>query len=82
MATISEMRDMGDEQLAATLKEACKTLFDMRVKAQTDRLEVPSELRRNRKLIAQIKTLQNQRKQAKAADEAKAAEAVPAPPAE
>ena len=75
MATISEMREMGDEQLAATLKEACKTLFDMRVKAQTDRLEVPSELRRNRKLIAQIKTLQSERRISKSSEEA---DAVPA----
>ena len=72
MATISEMREMGDEQLAATLKEACKTLFDNRVKAQTDRLEVPSELRRNRKLIAQIKTLQSERRIAKAKETAAA----------
>jgi len=72
MATISEMREMGDEQLAATLKEACKTLFDNRVKAQTDRLEVPSELRRSRKLIAQIKTLQSERRISKAAEAAKA----------
>lgn len=72
MATIIEMREMGDEQLAATLKEACKTLFDMRVKAQTDRLEVPSELRRNRKLIAQIKTLQSERRISKAAEAASA----------
>ena len=62
MATINELREMGDEQLAATLKEANKTLFNMRVKAQTDRLEVPSELRRNRRLIAQIKTLQSERR--------------------
>ena len=61
MASMHELRDMSDEQLAATLKEACKTLFTMRVKAQTDRLEVPSELNRNRKLIAQIKTLQTER---------------------
>jgi len=61
MASMHELRDMSDEQLAATLKEACKTLFTMRVKSQTDRLEVPSELNRNRKLIAQIKTLQTER---------------------
>lgn len=61
MSSMHELRDMSNEQLAATLKEACKTLFNMRVKAQTDRLEVPSELRRNRKLIAQIKTLQTER---------------------
>ena len=62
MVTINELREMGDEQLAATLKEANKTLFNMRVKSQTDRLEVPSELRRNRRLIAQIKTLQSERR--------------------
>ena len=72
MATISEMREMGDEQLAATLKEANKTLFNMRIQAQTDRLEVPSELRRNRKLIAQIKTLQSERRIAKAKETAAA----------
>lgn len=72
MATISEMREMGDEQLAATLKEANKTLFNMRIQAQTDRLEVPSELRRNRKLIAQIKTLQSERRIAKAKEAAAA----------
>lgn len=61
MASMHELRDMSNEQLAATLKEASKTLFTMRVKAQTDRLEVPSELHRNRKLIARIKTLQTER---------------------
>jgi len=73
MATITEMREMGDEQLAATLKEACKILFDNRVKAQTDRLEVPSELRRSRKLIAQIK-IQSERRIKQAAEAAKTAE--------
>lgn len=45
----------------AILKEACKDLFQLRIKAQTDRLDVPSELKRNRKLVAQIKTIQRQR---------------------
>ena len=47
--------------MAAVLKEACKDLFQLRIKAQTDRLDVPSELKRNRKLVAQIKTIQRQR---------------------
>lgn len=75
MATIYELRDMSDEQLAATLKEASKNLFEMRVKSQTDRLEVPSELRANRKEIARIKTLQNERKIASAAKTSQAPEA-------
>jgi large subunit ribosomal protein L29 len=64
--TITELRDMSDEQLAETLGETVKTLFWLRVKAQTDRLDVPSELFRNRKLIAQIKTIQSQRRMAAA----------------
>ena len=61
MATLSELREMSNEQRAADLREACKDLFQLRIKAQTDRLDVPSELKRNRKLVARIKTIQRQR---------------------
>jgi len=70
MATSSELREMSDEQLAATLKEACTTLFRLRVQAQTERLDVPSELQRNRKMIARIKTVQNERKRQQASEAA------------
>jgi len=74
MASLSELREMSNEQMAAVLKEACKDLFQLRIKAQTDRLDVPSELKRNRKLVAQIKTIQHQREiaEAKAGGTAKA----------
>ena len=61
MAKISELRDMSDEQLGLTLKEANESLFRLRIKQQTERLDAPSELRRNRRLVARIKTLQTQR---------------------
>ena len=67
MATIKELREMSDEQMAAVLKEACQTLFRLRVAAQTERLDVPSELRRQRRLVAQIKTLQTEREKKAAA---------------
>ena len=57
----TELREMSDEQLQATLREALQTLFKLRVQAQTERLDVPSELTRNRRLIAKIKTLQTER---------------------
>jgi large subunit ribosomal protein L29 len=60
--TVKELREMSDEQLDETLTATNKTLFWLRVKAQTDRLDVPSELFRNRKLIAQIKTIQSERR--------------------
>lgn len=59
--TASYLRGLTQEQLAAQLKDAAQTLFRLRVQAQTDRLDVPSELRRNRRLIARIKTILNER---------------------
>ena len=61
MSKASELRDMGDEQLALSLKEATENLFRLRIQAQTERLDAPSELRRFRRLIARIKTIQRQR---------------------
>ena len=52
---------MSDEQLGLTLKEANENLFRLRIKQQTERLDAPSELRRNRRLVARIKTIQTQR---------------------
>ena len=61
MAKVSELRDMSDEQLGLTLKEANENLFRLRIKQQTERLDAPSELRRNRRLVARVKTIQTQR---------------------
>jgi large subunit ribosomal protein L29 len=67
MAKITELRDMSDEQLGLTLKEANENLFRLRIKQQTEKLDAPSELRRNRRLVARIKTLQTQREKKAAA---------------
>jgi large subunit ribosomal protein L29 len=61
MAKLSELREMSNEQMDAVMKEACTTLFRLRVQAQTERLEVPTEIARNRKLVARIKTIQRER---------------------
>ena len=61
MAKAVELRDMSDEQLGLTLKEANENLFRLRIKQQTERLDAPSELRRNRRLVERIKTVQTQR---------------------
>lgn len=57
----SELREMSDEQLGLTLTETAETLFRLRIQAQTERLDAPSELRRHRRLLARIKTIQGQR---------------------
>jgi large subunit ribosomal protein L29 len=61
MTKASELREMSDEQLLLTLKEAAEHLFRMRIQAQTERLNAPSELRKQRRLIARVKTIQTQR---------------------
>jgi len=58
----SGLRDMSDEQLELTLKESAEKFFHLRIQAQTDRLDAPSELKRQRRLIARVKTIQSERK--------------------
>lgn len=67
MVSMNDIRDMDEEQMEATLKECYQQLFRLKVKAQTDRLDQPSELSRNRKLVARIKTVQSERRNAAAA---------------
>ncbi|MEQ8211748.1 MAG: 50S ribosomal protein L29 [Lacipirellulaceae bacterium] len=67
MANNSELRDMSDEQLELTLKDAAENLFRLRVQSQTEKLDAPSELRRQRRLIARVKTIQTERQKAAAA---------------
>jgi len=61
MTKAAELREMSDEQLSVILKETTENYFRLRLQAQTERLDAPSELRKNRRLIAQIKTIQNER---------------------
>ena len=64
MTKASELREMSDEQLGVMLQEAIDGLFRLRIQAQTERLDAPSELRKQRQLIARIKTIQSERKRA------------------
>ncbi len=64
---INELREMSDEQLELTAKDAATQLFRLRVQSQTEKLDSPSEIRRNRKMIAQVRTLQTERAAAKTA---------------
>jgi large subunit ribosomal protein L29 len=61
MTKATELLEMSEEQLGLTLKEARENLFRMRIQAQTERLDAPSELRKARRLIARVKTIQTQR---------------------
>lgn len=56
-----ELRSMSDQQLGDTLNDTFKRLFQLRFQAATERLDAPSEMRKLRKDIARIKTLQRER---------------------
>ena len=69
-----ELRAMSDEQLKLTLKDTIKNLFHLRVQSATERLETPSEIRKAKRDVARIKTIQRERElaaQKKAAEGAK-----------
>lgn len=76
---VSELREMSDEHLALVLKEARENLFRLRVQAETEKLDAPSELKRHRRLIARILTIQRQR-QLESLRKASAGAAPVAPP--
>ena len=70
----SELREMSDDQLGATLRETSVALFRLRIQAQTERLDAPSELLRHRRLIARIKTVQRERELTGSQESSSAAE--------
>jgi large subunit ribosomal protein L29 len=62
----AEMRAMSDEQLELHLRDTVKNLFHLRVQSATERLETPSEIRKAKREVARIKTLQRERELAAA----------------
>ena len=74
---IKELRDLTDDDLQQVLDDTRRRLFELRVQAQAERLDAPSELLRSRKLIARIKTVQREKELANGTEaEVNAEEAV------
>jgi len=65
---VKDFRGMSDEQLGLTLRDTEKHLFQLRFQSATDRLETPSEIRKAKRELAQIKTIQRERELAKLRD--------------
>ncbi len=57
----AELRQMSDEQLELTLREVVKNLFHLRFQSATERLETPSEIRKAKREVARIRTVQRER---------------------
>ena len=66
MNKAKELREMSDEQLDFNLKEAQESMFRLRFQAATEKLDTPSQIKRTRRQIARIKTIQSERALAKA----------------
>lgn len=58
---VKELREMTAEQLAQQLADISSGLFRLRVQAQTERVDAPSEIRKARRDIARIMTVQRER---------------------
>ncbi|MGO8691805.1 MAG: 50S ribosomal protein L29 [Thermoguttaceae bacterium] len=71
MTKVTELREMSDDHLVLLLKETTDHFFRLRLQAQTERLDAPSELRKQRRLIARINTIRAERQRAAAAKQEK-----------
>ena len=58
---MKDYRGMSDEQLGLTLRDTEKHLFQLRFQSATDRLETPSEIRKAKRELARIRTIQRER---------------------
>ncbi|MEX0716000.1 MAG: 50S ribosomal protein L29 [Planctomycetaceae bacterium] len=61
MTKASEIREMSDEQLQFQLRETRGELFKLRFQAATEKLDAPSNLRKLRRDIARMLTVQRER---------------------
>ncbi|HBU36730.1 MAG TPA: 50S ribosomal protein L29 [Planctomycetaceae bacterium] len=61
MTKAIELREMSDEQIRLVWKDAAESLFRLRIQSQTEKLAAPSEMRKQRKLIARCQTVLGER---------------------
>jgi large subunit ribosomal protein L29 len=61
---IAEIRSLTDDQIAAEIVAVKRNLFDLRLRQATRRLEKTHEFKHNRHKLAQLLTVEHQRKTA------------------
>ena len=66
MSKASAVREMSEEQLEHELRETQQSLFRLRLQAATERNDVPSNVKKMRRSIARIRTIQREREIARA----------------
>jgi large subunit ribosomal protein L29 len=63
---IADLRSLTDEQIAAEILATKRQLFELRLQQATRRLEKTHEFKHNRHKLAQLLTLETERKRAAA----------------
>ena len=66
MTKPAELRAMSNEQLELTLRDTIKNLFHLSCQSAAERLEAPSEIRKAKREVARILTIQRERQLAAA----------------
>lgn len=59
---IADIRSLTDDQIAAEIVAVKRNLFDLRLRQATRRLEKTHEFKHNRHKLAQLLTVEHQRK--------------------
>jgi large subunit ribosomal protein L29 len=62
---IAEVTSLTDEEIAAQIVAVKRNLFDLRLRQATRRLDKTHEFKHNRHKLAQLLTVEHQRKTAK-----------------
>jgi large subunit ribosomal protein L29 len=75
MATIQELRDLGDEELFERLESDKEELFNLRFQLATGQLDNPMRIKDVRHEIARILTIVSERDELEQQDEVRGAEA-------
>lgn len=57
----SDIREMNPDELDGELERLERRLFDIRTQAVTEKLEDPSQLKKNQREIARLKTVMRER---------------------
>jgi len=65
MSKAKELREMSDDQLEFSLREAKQSLFNLKFQASTEKLDAPSNLKKARREIARLNTIMRERQLAK-----------------
>jgi large subunit ribosomal protein L29 len=65
---VEEIRQLSDEELRAELDRVRRHLFDLRAQAVTEKLEDPSMLKKTKRDVARIMTVQRERELAAGPD--------------